>query len=156
MRSAQAASRSARWSVYGNSRMISLAAADYLSHQQGTCATHWEDLVVTALALANTGYHILGNVQRSIGYSMDGVSAKWPGLGTFDQNDQVLQTTQDALEEVKVTTSVTAAETPRRVGVKPAPCRAKASAMAKQPACAAAINSSGLVPFWSPKRVLKP
>lgn len=59
---------------------------------------------------ANTGYHILGNVQRAIGYSMDGVSAKWPGLGTFDQNDQVLQTTQDALEEVKVITSVASAE----------------------------------------------
>ena len=51
------------------------------------------------------GYHILGNSQRSIGYSMDGVNAKWPGLGTFDQNDEVIQTTQDALEEVKVITS---------------------------------------------------
>ncbi|MCX6627958.1 MAG: carboxypeptidase-like regulatory domain-containing protein, partial [Candidatus Solibacter sp.] len=65
---------------------------------------------------ANTGYHILGNVQRSIGYSMDGVSAKWPGLGTFDQNDQVLQTTQDALEEVKVLTSVASAEVGHAAG----------------------------------------
>jgi hypothetical protein len=57
-----------------------------------------------------SGYHVLGNVQRSIGYTMDGVSAKWPGLGTFDQNDQVLQTTMDALEEVKVVTSGMSAE----------------------------------------------
>jgi hypothetical protein len=34
----------------------------------------------------------------------------WPGLGAFDQNDQVLQTTQDALEEVKVITSGMSAE----------------------------------------------
>jgi hypothetical protein len=57
-----------------------------------------------------SGYHVLGNVQRSIGYTMDGISAKWPGLGTFDQNDQVLQTTMDALEEVKVVTSGMSAE----------------------------------------------
>ena len=56
------------------------------------------------------GYHILGGVQRSIGYTMDGVSAKWPGLETFDQNDQVLQTTMDALEEVKIITTGMSAE----------------------------------------------
>ena len=38
----------------------------------------------------------------------------------------------------------------------PASARALASAMVKQPACAAAISSSGLVPFSSPKRLLKP
>jgi hypothetical protein len=43
--------------------------------------------------------------------------------------------------------SVTAADAASRVGVKPAPWSAKASAMAKQPAWAAPINSSGLVPF---------
>ena len=56
------------------------------------------------------GYHIAGNVQNSIGYTMDGVSAKWPGLQTFDQNDQVLQSTMDALEEVKIITSGMSAE----------------------------------------------
>lgn len=56
------------------------------------------------------GYHILGNVQRSIGYSLDGIGGKWPGLGTFDQNDQVIQTTQDALEEVKVVSNGMSAE----------------------------------------------
>ncbi|MBZ5582442.1 MAG: TonB-dependent receptor [Acidobacteriia bacterium] len=56
------------------------------------------------------GYHILGNIQRSIGYTLDGIGGKWPGLGTFDQNDQMIQTTQDALEEVKVVTSGMSAE----------------------------------------------
>jgi hypothetical protein len=58
----------------------------------------------------DTGYHILGGVQRSIGYTLDGIGGKWPGLGTFDQNDQVIQTTQDALEEVKVQSSGQSAE----------------------------------------------
>jgi hypothetical protein len=56
------------------------------------------------------GYHILGNIQRSIGYTLDGIGGKWPGLGTFDQNDQMIQTTQDALEEVKVVSSGMSAE----------------------------------------------
>ena len=55
-------------------------------------------------------YHVLGGVQRSIGYTMDGISAKWPGLETFDQNDQVLQSTTDALEEVKIITTGMSAE----------------------------------------------
>src|SRR5579864_70638 len=40
-------------------------------------------------------------------------------------------------------------------GVSPAPPNCAESAMEKQPACAAAINSSGFVPGWSPKRVPK-
>ena len=40
--------------------------------------------------------------------------------------------------------------------VKPSRASAKLSAMVKQLACAAAINSSGLVPGSSPKRVLNP
>lgn len=59
---------------------------------------------------ADAGYHILGQIQRAIGYSLDGIGGKWPGLGTFDQNDQVIQTTQDALEEVKVQSSGMSAE----------------------------------------------
>ena len=51
---------------------------------------------------------------------------------------------------------VTAALVAIRVGVKPALVSAKASAIEKQPACEAARSSSGLVPFTSPKRVLKP
>src|ERR1700733_2693331 len=51
--------------------------------------------------------------------------------------------------------SVTAASVVSSVGVKPPACSPNASAMVKQPACAAAINSSGLVPFSFSKRVLK-
>src|ERR1700731_4586952 len=36
----------------------------------------------------------------------------------------------------------------------PAACNRKAKAIVKHPACAAAINSSGLVPSWFSKRVL--
>src|SRR5438309_10887549 len=38
-------------------------------------------------------------------------------------------------------------------GVSPALPNCAESAMEKQPACAAAINSSGFVPGWSPNRV---
>src|SRR6478752_9971201 len=50
---------------------------------------------------------------------------------------------------------LTAASVVSSSGVKPASCRPKASAIVKQPAWAAAINSSGLVPFSFSKRVLK-
>jgi hypothetical protein len=40
------------------------------------------------------------------------------------------------------------------VGVYPAPRSAKANAIVKQPACAAAINSSGFVPFSFSNRLL--
>jgi hypothetical protein len=49
---------------------------------------------------------------------------------------------------------LTAAVVSRLPSLNPAFASAKLSAMVKQPACAAAINSSGLVPFSSPKRVL--
>ncbi|KAG1066603.1 hypothetical protein G6F40_017765 [Rhizopus arrhizus] len=50
----------------------------------------------------------------------------------------------------------TLASVSSEVGVKPASPSLADSAMVKQPACAAAISSSGLVPFSSPKRLLKP
>jgi hypothetical protein len=49
----------------------------------------------------------------------------------------------------------TAASVESSVGVKPAPWSWNASAMVKQPACAAATSSSGFVPFSLSKRVLK-
>src|SRR5205807_9276099 len=51
--------------------------------------------------------------------------------------------------------SVTAASVSSAVGVQPARCSLNASAMVKQPACAAAISSSGLVPFSFSNLVLK-
>src|SRR6185437_7707654 len=50
--------------------------------------------------------------------------------------------------------SVTAASVASSVGENPAPSSWKASAMVKHPACAAAISSSGFVPFSLSKRVL--
>src|SRR3954464_14577952 len=51
--------------------------------------------------------------------------------------------------------SVTAASVESSVGLNPAACRPNANAIVKQPACAAAISSSGLVPFSFSNRVLK-
>src|SRR6185312_10274485 len=48
---------------------------------------------------------------------------------------------------------LTAASVVSSVGVKPAPCSWKARAIVKHPACAAAISSSGFVPFSFSKRV---
>ena len=52
--------------------------------------------------------------------------------------------------------SVTAASVSMASAVKPALFSMNESAIVKQPACAAPINSSGLVPLPSPKRALKP
>src|SRR6266446_5129741 len=49
---------------------------------------------------------------------------------------------------------VTAASVWSSVGVYPAACNRKANAIVKHPACAAAISSSGLVPFSLSNRVL--
>src|ERR1700687_5046471 len=62
----------------------------------------------------------------------------------------------EILKPVPSGSSVTAADVASLVGVKPAAVSANASAIEKQPACAAAISSSGLVPLVSPNRVLKP
>src|SRR5262245_59817269 len=76
-----------------------------------------------------------------------------PMLGTLASS---VSADLEILKPAPSDSMVTAAEAAMRVGVKPALERANASAMVKQPACAAAISSSGLVPLVSPKRVLKP
>src|SRR4029077_3188563 len=48
---------------------------------------------------------------------------------------------------------LTAASVLSSVGVNPAPCKRKANAIVKQPACAAAMSSSGFVPRSFSKRV---
>ncbi len=56
------------------------------------------------------GFHIQGQAQNDIGFSMDGVSAKSPYTGTVNQVDGVTQGSTDAMEEVKVLTTGTSAE----------------------------------------------
>jgi len=60
--------------------------------------------------LGQAGFHIQGQAQNDIGFSMDGVSAKSPYTGTVNQVDGVIQGSTDAMEEVKVLTTGTSAE----------------------------------------------
>lgn len=55
------------------------------------------------------GQHVLGQRERHLGYTMDGISGKEPVRGTFGTN-QVTSTTIDALQEVKLFTTGLPAE----------------------------------------------
>ncbi len=61
-------------------------------------------------ASSMSGYHILGQRQNMIGFVVDGVNGKEPGIQSFGGTDTQLSTTADAFEEVKVYTSGTPAE----------------------------------------------
>jgi hypothetical protein len=61
----------------------------------------------------NTGFNAfnaIGQRNRSMGYSVDGVSAKEPVRGPATDHTQTLQTTMDAIEEVRVLTTGLPAE----------------------------------------------
>lgn len=60
--------------------------------------------------VGQAGFHIQGQAQNDIGFSMDGISAKSPYTGTVNQVDGVIQGSTDAMEEVKVLTTGTSAE----------------------------------------------
>lgn len=61
-------------------------------------------------ATAMSGYHVLGQRQNAIGYQVDGIEGKEPGIQTFGGTDTQISTTTDAFEEVKVFTTGTPAE----------------------------------------------
>jgi hypothetical protein len=61
-------------------------------------------------ANAMSGYHILGQRQNMIGYTVDGIEGKEPGIQSFGGTDTQISTTADAFEEVKVYTTGTPAE----------------------------------------------
>jgi hypothetical protein len=60
--------------------------------------------------VGQAGFHIQGQAQNDIGFSMDGISAKSPYTGTVNQVDGVIQGSTDAMEEVKVLTTGVSAE----------------------------------------------
>ena len=60
--------------------------------------------------VGQAGFHVQGQAQNNIGFSMDGISAKSPMTGTVNQVDGVIQGSTDAMEEVKVLTTGTSAE----------------------------------------------
>ena len=61
-------------------------------------------------ASAINGFHILGQRGGAIGYTMDGVNGKEPGIGITGGTNEQISTTQDAFQEVKVYTTGTPAE----------------------------------------------
>jgi Predicted outer membrane protein len=60
--------------------------------------------------LGQAGFHIQGQAQNDIGFSLDGISAKSPYTGVVNQVDGVIQGSTDAMEEVKVLTTGVSAE----------------------------------------------
>ena len=59
---------------------------------------------------SQAGYHIDGQAQNSMGFSLDGINSKTPYNGTVNQVDGVVQASVDAMEEVKVLTAGVNAE----------------------------------------------
>lgn len=56
------------------------------------------------------GFTVLGQRARAMGYTVDGINGKEPGIGATNGTDAQISTTQDAFEEVKLYTTGTPAE----------------------------------------------
>ena len=69
----------------------------------------WMTMYLMPGVTSMNGFHIAGQRDRGIGYTMDGISATTPGTGGVATNT-VVSTTQNAIQEVKVSTTVLPAE----------------------------------------------
>ncbi|MBL8211781.1 MAG: TonB-dependent receptor [Bryobacterales bacterium] len=56
------------------------------------------------------GFTVLGQRARAMGYTIDGINGKEPGIGQTNGTDAQISTTQDAFEEVKLYTTGAPAE----------------------------------------------
>jgi hypothetical protein len=56
------------------------------------------------------GFTVLGQRARAMGYTVDGINGKEPGIGNTNGTDAQISTTQDAFEEVKLYTTGSPAE----------------------------------------------
>jgi len=56
------------------------------------------------------GFHVLGQRSRAMGYQVDGINGKEPGIGNIGGTNEQISTTQDAFQEVKVHTTGVPAE----------------------------------------------
>ena len=56
------------------------------------------------------GFTVLGQRARAMGYTVDGINGKEPGIGATNGTDGQISTTQDAFEEVKLYTTGAPAE----------------------------------------------
>ncbi len=64
----------------------------------------------------SSGFHIMGQRQRAIGYTLDGVNGKVPATGAAMGVNDSLNTVLDAVEEAKVTTTGMSAEVGHSAG----------------------------------------
>ena len=64
-----------------------------------------KDLYYLPDVTSTQGYHPAGGRTRAMGYTVDGMDAKTPGVGSSSDTDGVIMTSQDAVEEVRVTTN---------------------------------------------------
>ena len=69
----------------------------------------WMTLYYMPGVTSMNGYHIAGSRDRGLGYSMDGIAGTEPVRGGVATN-RILSTTQNAIEEVKLVTTVLPAE----------------------------------------------
>src|ERR1035437_6979376 len=65
---------------------------------------------------SGNGFHVEGQRQRAISYTLDGVSGKVPGTGAALGSNDSIQSVQDAVQEAKVSTSGMSAETGHSAG----------------------------------------
>lgn len=63
-----------------------------------------------------SGQHVLGQRNNMIGYTLDGVEGKEPGIQTYEATSGILSGAVDAFEEVKVYTTGTPAEVGHSAG----------------------------------------
>jgi hypothetical protein len=56
------------------------------------------------------GFTVLGQRARAMGYTVDGINGKEPGIGATNGTDAQISTTQDAFQEVKLYTTGSPAE----------------------------------------------
>jgi hypothetical protein len=63
-----------------------------------------------------SGQHVLGQRNNMIGYTLDGVEAKEPGIQTYESTSGILSGAVDAFEEVKVYTTGSPAEVGHSAG----------------------------------------
>jgi hypothetical protein len=75
----------------------------------------WMSMYVMPGVTSMNGFHIAGQRDRGLGYSMDGISGTEPIRGGVATN-RIMSTTQNAIEEVKMVTTVLPAENGHSAG----------------------------------------
>ena len=69
----------------------------------------WMAMYLMPGVTSNSGFHIAGSRDRGLGYTMDGIAGTEPVRGGVATN-RIMSTTQNAVEEVKMVTTVLPAE----------------------------------------------